>query len=918
MKSKKILAMMLATILMILPHAGGIAHAAFSDTAGTKYEEAVSVLSALEIVNGFDEEQYMPEEFLTRAEMTAILIRALRMEDCEEERTPFTDVSEEHWAYYPITAANSLGLVSGMGGGIFMPDAEVTASQAIKMVVSLLGYDVKAEAAGGYPAGYIMEAAGLDLLSGIESGDVPISRGDMALLMYRALSVPLFERMSYGEDAYVFSPAENETLLSAYMHIEKPEGRIDAAYSAEISAPGRKLRQDEISVLGEIFSVGESDAALRVGEKAELYVRKEDDGTKTVLIAVPKSETISINAASILDNTTKDLFCYENADGKEEKVSINGASVIYNGMPKADFNALTLQPDTGSVKLIIDGGTVKYIFVEAYENYQIKQVNKTGLILTFFENRLNKSDISFDNSIQTVFTDATGAPCTVANCEKENILSVAESENGKYRKAVLSKAVIAGALTETAENVIKIGDAEYTVSESLRERPDFVMPAIGSSQTFALNMAGQIAGLCEAKSTDTLYGWLRSAQMTKGLSARPQFKIFTQNGEMKIFDTTEKVDFNGENIDAALLLPTKGNALYDGKNAIEQLVKFRLLDEKVTEINTAEDLRRNYDAAHRQDVFSLDAYLKPGYKLDDGTDAWMMFMGGTLKTFGRNWMVRDETAIFVLPGSNLDKDFYIKKASTMKHGTDYTEIYDDVSMFDITDEQVISAMIWDRRDEANAGLTYPEQESPFAIITGNVRMQNDDGETVYKLSYTSSYGSSDAFANEDFEVLFKEASTDIEKDPVLLANSKVRPETVSPAVLNIGDVVQMETDQNNNLIKMSVLFRAETPGDYEQLIGAGKRKATTKHENYGRLISFGTVEEVATHSLISRVNLLDTKTDGPSNQTVITAMIYPRTILECDRNKGTVKAISEDQISIGDRALYVTKTTVPVMIVVYK
>ncbi len=917
MKSKKIFALMLAVIVMILPHSQAMASVVFTDTAGTKYEEAVSVLAALEIVNGMDDEQYMPEGHLTRAEMTAILIRALRMEDCEEERTAFTDVPEEHWAYYPITAANSLGLVNGVGDGMFMPDAEVTAAQAVKMVVSLLGYSVKAEAAGGYPAGYMVQAAQLDLMNGIDGNADSLTRGDMALLMYRALDVPLLQRAAYGEESFTFAPVEGETLLSAYMHVDKINSIIGAGYTAELYAPSRKLHADEISVNGEIFSIGESSAASMVGEKAEIYAKEEADGTKTVLIAVPKTKSITVSAEAISDNTTKELFYYI-ADGKEEKVSISGATVLYNGMPKREYDANTLQPDTGSVKLITEGGDVTCILVESYENYQIKQVNKTGLILTFFENRLNRTDISFDNDIATVFYDTEGKACTVADCAKENILSVAESENGKYRKVILSKTTVTGQLLETADDTVRIEDTEYLVAESLRQIPGFVFPAIGTSKTFALNMAGQIAGLCESDSGDELYGWLRSAQMTKGVNARPQLKIFTQNGEMKIFETTDKVDFNGTGIDAVQLLPADGNAIFNGQSAIEQLILFRTSDEKIIEISTAEDLRYNYNAPHRQDVFSLDAYLKPSYKLDDGTDTWMMFMGGTLKSFGRNWMVRDETVIFVLPGSNEDKDFYIKKASTMKHGTDYTEIYDDVSMFDITDEQVISAMIWDRRDEAGAEHVYPEQETSYAIITGNTRTVNEDGESVYKLTYTSEYGSSEAFATDEFDVLFKEASTDIGKDPVVVANGGTRPDAVSAAVLDIGDVVQMKTDQNKNLIKMSVLFRAETPGDYEQLIGNGTRKATTKHANYGRLISYGIVEDVAKHSLISRVNLLDLTSDGPSGESLQTAMIYPRTILECDRKKGTVKSISREEISVGDSALYVTRTTVPVMIVIYK
>ena len=42
-----------------------------------------------------------------------------------------------------------------MGGGLFMPEEKVTNAQAIKMLVSVLGYGAYADSLGSWPQGYI-------------------------------------------------------------------------------------------------------------------------------------------------------------------------------------------------------------------------------------------------------------------------------------------------------------------------------------------------------------------------------------------------------------------------------------------------------------------------------------------------------------------------------------------------------------------------------------------------------------------------------------------------------------------------------------------------------------------------------------------------------------------------------------------
>ena len=66
----------------------------------------------------------------------------------------FTDVPSTYWAYNIIENVVSLGLMNGTTSDKFAPEANVKLEQLVKCLLVLMGYESKAEALGGYPAGY--------------------------------------------------------------------------------------------------------------------------------------------------------------------------------------------------------------------------------------------------------------------------------------------------------------------------------------------------------------------------------------------------------------------------------------------------------------------------------------------------------------------------------------------------------------------------------------------------------------------------------------------------------------------------------------------------------------------------------------------------------------------------------------------
>lgn len=100
------------------------------------------------------------EDEITRAEFTAVLCRAIGIEDVAQSaemtsKSTYIDVPVGHWAVGYVNAATECGAINGMGDGYFYPDMPVTNEQAIKILVAAWGYGTEADKNGGYPNGYM-------------------------------------------------------------------------------------------------------------------------------------------------------------------------------------------------------------------------------------------------------------------------------------------------------------------------------------------------------------------------------------------------------------------------------------------------------------------------------------------------------------------------------------------------------------------------------------------------------------------------------------------------------------------------------------------------------------------------------------------------------------------------------------------
>ncbi len=181
--TKRILTFILA---LLLP----ISSFAFTDVTEGELLGAVELLRAAEILDGYADGSYRPEEYVTREQFAKIAVCILGQREkaaASLAATAFTDVSPDNWARGYISYVAREGIIAGFPDGSFGGGNVITYAQAVTVLMRCLGYS-DSDIGFHWPSDYVNKAAALGLNRGVYLlANDNVSRGNMALLIYNAL-----------------------------------------------------------------------------------------------------------------------------------------------------------------------------------------------------------------------------------------------------------------------------------------------------------------------------------------------------------------------------------------------------------------------------------------------------------------------------------------------------------------------------------------------------------------------------------------------------------------------------------------------------------------------------------------------------------------------------------------------------------
>ncbi len=190
------LVLTLAMLLSVMVVGAGAA--TFGDQESITNKEAVDACVALNIIGGYEDGTFRPNNNVTRAEMCKMLCIVL---NGGVEPTMSTNANSTYndvrgtgaaWAEPYIEYCTNLGIVGGVGGGRFDPAGNVTGTQAAKMLLVALGFNPATEGYVGssnWNTEINVDASMKHLYDQVEGIDTnaALSRNNAAQMIWNAL-----------------------------------------------------------------------------------------------------------------------------------------------------------------------------------------------------------------------------------------------------------------------------------------------------------------------------------------------------------------------------------------------------------------------------------------------------------------------------------------------------------------------------------------------------------------------------------------------------------------------------------------------------------------------------------------------------------------------------------------------------------
>ena len=199
---KKFLSLVLALVMTMSLVTVSAGAKDFTDSTKIQYAEAVDVMSAVKVIDGYAEGDFRPSTTLTRGAAAKIICNLIlgptTASALVADAAPYSDVPTNHTFAGYIAYCQKTGIISGYADGSFKPANSLTGYAFMKMLLGALGY--KAEQEGYTGANWSIQVAkramniGLkDDLVGDFNGVKAVTREEACLYAFNTLKATMVE-----------------------------------------------------------------------------------------------------------------------------------------------------------------------------------------------------------------------------------------------------------------------------------------------------------------------------------------------------------------------------------------------------------------------------------------------------------------------------------------------------------------------------------------------------------------------------------------------------------------------------------------------------------------------------------------------------------------------------------------------------
>ncbi len=755
---KKVLALVVALTMVL-----GTVSFAFTDVdSENEVYTAVQTLSALSILNGYEDGTFGPEKDITRAEFAAVVCRALDMESSAngaKGATPFTDVPADHWASGYINLAAGQGIVNGYGDGRFGPEDNVTYEQAVKMLVVALGFEPMAAQKGGFPTGYLVVANQYGMTKNVNvSGDsAAANRGVVAQLTFNALDIPMMEQTGFGTNIeYKVQDGKNgngyNTLLVG-LDVAKRDGVVVGTpvinnnnYEAD------EVRYDVKALYG-VTPTNPSPVAIAAGEHtfkvaegievdsyfqaaSTIYLKEVKTGRWDVIAIMPGevSETIELTKGDLAAAVTStELKYYESETATKETTekldNIAGGAAndfIYNNSAVAFNDILNNGSYSDDAKITLINNDEDSAFdVIIIKEYDYERVQEVEADRDRFTTSLNTFRFFFDDDTKRIsISDKDGNAMDLADFAEGDVIAYISSGSTTSYTWIevinLGQNAVTGTITETNsnDNTVSVDGVVYELAAGC--------PAIAVSDegTFFLTAEGKIFDVDATGSISSNYAYILEAGFgsTGAFGNGWQLRLLTKEGNIQIFDMKDTFEVDSVKYAAVANSPV---VAYNVSSPVSFATIAGYGADHVKDFeNRIITYKLDNNNAIQKVTFVSDKVAAGSLNSDGTINTTEEYKAGAQKLAGK--VIDDDAVVFNITASDMDA----------------TKVMGVGSLVDETDYVGVLARVDANKDyncvviaKGAANIDYTQD---IAIVESTSTGVDADGEDVTKVTYYTS------------------------------------------------------------------------------------------------------------------------------------------------------------------------------------
>ena len=198
---KKFLSLVLALTMALSLVTVSAGATDFDDDGDITYQEAVTVIAGMGIVDGYSDGSFRPDDVLTRGAAAKIICNLIlgptTADALSASSAPFVDVPTTNTFAGYITYCSQQGIISGYADGTFRPTDTLSGNAFMKMLLGALGYDSDKEGYTGanWTVNVIKQAVGIELNDGNDDfvGSQAVTRQEACLYAFNTLKATMVE-----------------------------------------------------------------------------------------------------------------------------------------------------------------------------------------------------------------------------------------------------------------------------------------------------------------------------------------------------------------------------------------------------------------------------------------------------------------------------------------------------------------------------------------------------------------------------------------------------------------------------------------------------------------------------------------------------------------------------------------------------